>query len=417
MSSSDGVPPPPTSLPSEVAAAHVSEAEAVAEEFRARRSAAVDAAQPVHTVYVPADRFTADTVGRWGDAAATLLDAHGADTATLARWLLIDTDLAGRVRWQVAAKLDREPVEDVRVDFEDGYGETDAATEDADAVRAATALAATMAGDRPPRMGGLRIASLADDARRGIRTLDIFLTALLDATGGALPAGFVVTVPKVVDVRHVTLFAALLDELERAVGLPHRTLRFEVQVEATESILDRTGRVTLPAIVDAADGRLLGAHFGVFDYTAACGLPSNEQRIDHPACDFARHVMQVTLAGTGVRLSDGSINLIPASDTTDAVTDVWRAHAAAVRHSLRHGYMQGWDMHPSHLVSRFGAVYAFHLAAIGDVLTRLRAAAAGGGGGGRVDEPATLRTLRARVEQALSCGAVSAADLDGLEPA
>ncbi|HSJ43953.1 MAG TPA: hypothetical protein VK923_04630 [Euzebyales bacterium] len=388
-----------------------------------RRWGAWSGRQPVHTVYVPADRVDGGTVTAWGREAVRLLDAHAADPADLAGTVGIDPGIAGQVRDRVAMKLSSEPVEDLRIDFEDGYGVRDDAEEDADAARAA-GVAAARDG---PAFIGLRVKSFADGHhRRAIRTLDGFVTDVLDATGGTLPDGLVVTLPKVVAVAHVEAFAGLLGRLERALGLPERRLVFEIQVETPESVIGHAGRVALPALVDAAGGRLVGAHFGVFDYTAACGLPGDQQRLDHPACDFARHVMQVTLAGTGIRLSDGSTNRAPSDVTGEAVHAVWSHHAALVRHSLVHGFYQGWDMHPSHLVSRFATVHAFHLAHLDDTIARLAAwsatrdGATGGGDGGVVDEPATIRALLASLRRAVDCGAAEADDAypaAGIDPA
>src|SRR5687768_3715415 len=69
--------------------------------------------QPVHTAYVPADRYAADTPRQWGDEALALADEH-ADKLAL---VVGDADIIRRVK----AKLADEPVEDLRVDFEDGY--------------------------------------------------------------------------------------------------------------------------------------------------------------------------------------------------------------------------------------------------------------------------------------------------------
>ncbi|HCA87565.1 MAG TPA: aldolase, partial [Streptomyces sp.] len=87
--------------------------------------------QPVHTVYVPGDAFAADTVRSWGDRALAALDEHAPDAGTLAAVLGIDPALAGPVHERVRAKLEREPVEDLRIDFEDGYGARPDAEEDA----------------------------------------------------------------------------------------------------------------------------------------------------------------------------------------------------------------------------------------------------------------------------------------------
>jgi citrate lyase beta subunit len=307
----------------------------------------------------------------------------------------------------VAAKLAREPVEDLRIDFEDGYGDRDDAEEDRDAAKAAAEVARAAAAGTLPPFVGLRVKSFADGRHlRSIHTLDLFLTGLLERSG-PLPDGLVVTFPKVVAAAHVAAFAELLGRLEAALGLPDRRLRFEVQVETTQSIVDPAGLVGLRGIVDAAGGRLGGAHFGVYDYTAACGLPPSEQRLTHPACDFARHVMQVALAGTGVRLSDGSTAAVPAGDDTAAVHAAWRRHAAHVRHSLRHGFWQGWDLHPAQLPSRYAAVYAWHLEGFEEAAARVRAFHAGAPGpGGVLDEPATVKALVAQLRRAVHCAAV-----------
>lgn len=364
--------------------------------------------QPVHTVYVPADRFSASTPADFGAEALRLLNAHAPGADAFAAAFGVDPQIAGAVRERVAAKLAAEPVEDVRVDFEDGYGVRDDAEEDAHIAQVVEAVAAAYQDRALPHYWGLRVKSFADGGHvRAMRTLDGFLTALRDRLG-RLPGGFTITFPKVVMAEHVAIFAEYLERLEAALGLPAGILRFEVQVETTEAIIDHEGRVGLRAVVDAAAGRLTAAHFGVFDYTAACGLPPDEQRLDHPACDFARHVMQVSLAGTGVRLSDGSTNVVPRDDGPEEVGRTWAVHAAQVRHSLRHGFYQGWDLHPAHLPSRYAAVYAFHLSGVDEVIDRVRAwhEKAAGEGGGVLDEPATIKALTARLRRAVDCGAL-----------
>lgn len=97
--------------------------------------------QPVHTVYVPADDFTATTIRTWGDRALAALDEHAPDAASLASVLGLPQDLAEPVHDRVRAKLEREPVEDLRIDFEDGYGPRPDAEEDEAAARAARLVA------------------------------------------------------------------------------------------------------------------------------------------------------------------------------------------------------------------------------------------------------------------------------------
>jgi citrate lyase beta subunit len=363
-------------------------------EQRARFPGAAPGWQPVHTVYVPADRFTAGTVAAWGDEALSLAKAHLAGPAELAEVFGVPADLAGDVHERVLRKLAAEPVEDLRVDFEDGYGVRPGDEEDRHVEQAAEALAAMHAAGALPRRWGLRVKSFADgDPERSVRTLGGLVTGLADRVGG-LPDGFTVTLPKVLMRPYLDQFAEALERLEQALGLSG--LRFEIQVEAPQTLW-----FLRPELVAELGGRLSAAHFGVFDYTAALGLPPHEQRLDHPACDHARHVMQTAFAGTGVELSDGSLAASPASGSTADVHALWRRHTELVRHSLAHGFYQGWDMHPSHLVSRFATVYAFHLERYDAYRERVRAwEERRAAGGGVMDEPATIKTLVAALRRA-----------------
>ncbi|MEO3872386.1 aldolase [Nonomuraea sp. B12E4] len=350
--------------------------------------------QPVHTVYVPADRFSAGTVSEWGDQALSLVKAHLAGPYELGEVFGPAEGLAAAVHGRVLRKLSAEPIEDLRIDFEDGYGVRPDAEEDEHVARAAEAVAALHAAGALPRRWGPRVKSFADgDPERAVRTLEGLVAGVVERVG-ELPGGFTVTFPKVLMEAYLGQFAEVLERLEAAQGVPR--LRFEMQVEAPQTLAFLRGE-----LAGALDGRLAAAHFGVFDYTAAIGLPPHEQRLDHPVCDHARHVMQTAFAGTGVELSDGSLAAAPASDSARDVHGLWRRHAELVEHSLRHGFYQGWDMHPAHLVSRFTTVYAFHLARYDGYRERVRAweerrAAADG----LMDEPATIRTLTAALRRA-----------------
>ncbi|WP_370325811.1 aldolase [Euzebya sp.] len=369
--------------------------------------------QPVQVLYVPADRVTATTAVEAGRTAADLLARFAPSTARFAEVMgLGSSGAAGEVRERVAAKLDHEPVEDLRIDFEDGYLDRDDAEEDADATRTGRALGEAHRDGTAPPFAGLRVKPFADGrARRSVATLDRFLSAMLDVTG-SLPEGFVITFPKIVSPAHVGAFVDVLAALEDAHGLASGSLAFEAQIETTASVLGPDGRVALRDIRDAAAGRLRAVHFGVFDYTAALGLPVDGQRLDHPACDMARHLMQITFAGTEVRLSDGSTNVLPAAEADADLHRVWRRHSRHVAHSLAHGFTQGWDLHASHLVSRYAAVYAHLLHGLDGVLDRLAAWRASEQRGGVADEPATVTVLERRVRQAVECGAIDAAVVD-----
>ncbi|MEU4441981.1 aldolase [Actinosynnema sp. NPDC050801] len=346
--------------------------------------------QPVHTCYVPADRVTSSTPGDWGAQALAALDAHA--PGGLADVLDLTPDVAEVVHGRVRAKLGVEPVEDLRVDFEDGYGVRSDEDEDSDAERTALVVRDWVRdGVAPPRFG-LRMKSFDTRAlrERGIRTLDVFLTAL----GGA-PEGFVITFPKVTSVAQVEVLGDVLD----LFGLP---LRFEIQVETTRSIVDPQGRLALPRFIEAGRGRVSGLHFGTYDYTAGCGLGAAHQHLAHGACDFARNVMQVSAAGTGVALSDGSTNVLPVGDH---VHEGWRTHYRLVRRSLAHGFYQGWDLHPAQLVTRYAAVHAFYLEGVEADARRLRAYVERAGGS-VLDEPATAQALSTSFLRALDCGAL-----------
>ncbi len=109
----------------------------------------------------------------------------------------------------------------------------------------------------------------------------------------------------------VAALAKACEHLEKLLALAPGTLRIELMIETTQSVINERGEANLLPLVDAARGRCAGAHFGVYDYTAACGITAAHQHMLHPVCDFAREVMQVALAGTGVQLSDGATNVLP----------------------------------------------------------------------------------------------------------
>ncbi|MEU1669494.1 aldolase [Streptomyces sparsogenes] len=370
--------------------------------------------QPVHTVYVPADLLTAGTVRDWGDQALAALDAHAPDPAALAAVLGLRDDLAEPVYERVRGKLEREPVEDLRIDFEDGYGPRPDAEEDAAAARAASLVAAAVADGTAPPYVGIRMKCMEAAVRdRGIRTLDIFLTGLMNA--GGLPAGLLLTLPKVTYAEQVTAMTGLCGEFEKAHGLPAGRIGFEIQIETTQAVLGPDGRATVARMIDAAGGRATGLHYGTFDYSASCGVSAAHQSMDHPVADHAKAVMQVAAAGTGVRLSDGSTNVLPVG-TTEQVHEAWRLHHRLVRRSLARAYYQGWDMHPGHLPTRYAAVYAFYREGLPQAASRLAAYVnrARGAGGAIADEPATAKALSGYLLRGLDCGAVDGAEVERL---
>lgn len=365
--------------------------------------------QPVHTAYVPAHLFEPDTATRWGETALAALEEFAPGAGEFAEATGLAPGVAAQVRPLVAAKLAAEPVEDLRIDFEDGYGIRADETEDAHARAAARSIAEALRQGTAPPYFGLRCKSLEQPTRRrAIRTLHEFLGALLEG-GRPLPPGFLITLPKVTSAAQVLAMVALCERLEQAHGPfgPGR-LVFEIQVETPQLVLGADGTATIARCVHAAGDRLVGLHYGTYDYSAALGVAAGYQSIEHPAADHARAVMQVAAAGTGVRLSDGSANVLPVGARAEVVA-AWQLHSRLVRRSLERGFYQGWDLHPAQLVTRYAATFAFYREGLPTATTRLRtyhsrATTA-------QEEPATARALATYLLRGLNCGAYTEPEL------
>lgn len=362
--------------------------------------------QPVHTLYVPADRYDPELPARYGAQAAEAVAASGG-TAALAEAIGLG-HLAGELAPLVDAKLASEPIEDLRLDFEDGYGSRPDEEEDADAVLAAELVAAAVAAGLAPPFIGIRFKCFEAPTRhRGIRTLDLFLTTL--ASAGPLPDGLVLTLPKVTTVAQVEAMVALCEIFEERLGLPQGRLRFEVQMETPQLIVAADGSVPVATLLHRANGRVSALHYGTYDYSASLQIAAAYQSMEHPAADFAKQVMQVAVAETGVRLSDGSTNVIPVGDP-DHVRGAWQLHARLVRRSLERGYYQGWDLAATQLPTRYLATYAFYREGFAAAATRLDNYLHGSDAT-IMDEPATARALARFVVRGLECGAVTAEEV------
>jgi citrate lyase beta subunit len=350
--------------------------------------------QPVHTCYVPADAVVPKLAASWGSAALEALDEHGLPD------LGIDPELVEEVLPRVRYKLASEPVEDLRVDAEDGY-RRGAEHEDDDVLQAAATVAADIeAGVAPPSIG-IRGKSLEPHTRhRGVRSLDLFLAALPGRRA-------VVTLPKVTDVEQVAAFIPVLEALQAAHQV---TLDLELQIETPQAVIGPDGTATLARMVHVAGPRLIGLHYGTYDYSAALGIAAGYQASDHPAADFAKQLMQVAAATTGVHVVDGSTNVLPVG-RRDQVHAAWKLHSRLVRRAMHRGFYQGWDLHPAQLVTRYVATYAFFRAAVPDAGARLTAYL-DRADGGVLDEPATARALAGVLLRGLDCGAVDEAEVE-----
>jgi len=378
--------------------------------------------QPVHTVYGGAHLFSPDTTSKLGGIALRSLREHAPDAATLATALAMDGSLANRIYPRVVAKLEREPVEDYRIDFEDGFGSRPDAEEDDVAKKAAANVATGMKAATLSPAIGIRIKNLGDETkRRGLRTFELFLSTLVDASGGTLPSNFVVTLPKITAPAQVTTLVHACDAFESSHRLAAGSLKFEVMIETPESVFSRDGRIALPEFLTRGEGRITAAHFGTYDYTASMGITAAHQNMLHPVCDFAKHVMQVSLAGTDVWISDGATNIMPVGKDRAVIHAAWKMHADQVRHSLVGGFYQGWDLHPAQLVTRYAAVFAFFLEGLGPASERLKnfvqKAAQATLVGDVFDDAATGQGLLNYFLRAMNCGAITereAVEMSGL---
>ena len=359
--------------------------------------------RPIHTAYVGAHLFRAGVAVEWGELALRAVADYLPDAGAFAA--VLDCQLDDRVFALLQEKLQREPIEDLRIDFEDGFGSRSDSEEDAAARSAGAEVAAGLARESLPAFLGIRIKALAPDrATRASRTLELFVTSLVERSGGKLPAHFPVTLPKVATPDEVATLLRLLEHLESRLHLDAGTLTLELMVETPRALLGPDGRCPLPALVAAARGRCVGVHFGVYDYSAALEIAPSQHRLRHPACDHARHVMQVALAGTGVVLSAGSTNVLPVPPR-DHLLRAWRLHFQDVRHSLASGFYHGWDLHPAQLVTRYAAAYGFfreclESRAVGTVL----------------EDPAARGVRASLIRRGLDCGAISEAEVPAALP-
>lgn len=373
--------------------------------------------QPVHTVYGGADLFTHQTPNKLGEMALKSVYQYAPDFVTFGRvfglqgieqlysynasnekiakdFLELPLEaqkkhpgwLSYQVYEKVMKKLETQAVEDFRIDFEDGFGNRSNEEEDATAVKAAKEVAKGMKLNTLSPFIGIRIKPFTEEMReRGLRTLDIFLTTLVKETGGKLPNNFVVMLPKVTIKEQVETLVSFFKVLEEELNLPKGSLKMEMMVETTQSIINIEGTNPLYQFVKASKKRCIAMHFGTYDYTASCNITAKYQEMDHPVCDFAHHMTKVALGHTGLWLSDGATNTMPIGpnrgkeltvaeilENQSVVHNSWKKGYDHIRHSLWNGFYQGWDLNPAQLPMRYAAVFAFFLESYDEALDRLQ---------------------------------------------
>ena len=351
-------------------------------------------------------------------------EKNGIDPKNNAVWL------AWRVYVQVKKKLEREAIEDFRLDYEDGFGIHPDEKEDAVAVQGAKEVADGMKQNILPPFIGIRIKPFNSEfVERSVRTLNIFVSTLLEETGGVLPENFVVTLPKVEIPEQAAALVKVFEVLEADSVLNSGELKMEIMIETTQSVFNADGEVTARKIANAAGHRCVGAHFGTYDYTASCDLIAAYQTMDNEVCDFARQVMKVAFGGSGIFLSDGATNIIPLaphhgenlsalqnSENLENVHRSWKLSYGHIRHSLANAFYQGWDLHPAQLPIRYAANAAFFLEQLQVSTGRLRnlveQASSATVSGDVFDDAATGQGLLNYFFRALNSGAIDPEDVE-----
>jgi citrate lyase beta subunit len=386
---------------------------------------------PVHVVYGGAHLFKSDTPQKLGKIALRSLKTYAPDVEEFAAALGLNENkkLLNSIYKKTIEKLEREAVEDFRIDFEDGYGFRADDEEDADAVRASSELAKSFLGRSGTPFCGFRIKSFAPESHgRAVRTLNLFLETFFTKTKSRVPENFVVTLPKISDPKEIAELCRRLARIESDFRLAPNSIGIEIMIETPRAVIDEKGRVGLGYLVEAAVGRCRSAHFGAYDYTSALGISAAHQHLRHDACNFARQMMLVVLSPLGVRLGDSVTTRMPVAIHKDAklsdeeknenrlsVHAGWREHFETVTSSMENGFYQSWDLHPNQLVARYAAVYAFFLRSRDIDAERLRGfvekATQANLTGHTFDDAASANGLLNFFRIGLDCGAFTAAEI------
>ncbi len=385
--------------------------------------------QPVHTVYGGAHLFKADTAARLRSLALRALEEYAPDARAISpRRSICRRRFADTIHARVVEKLRREPVEDFRADFEDGYGNRPDAEEDGHAEAAAREMAAGLAAGTLPPFIGIRIKPFNEELReRSVRTLDLFLTTLVREAGGQLPENFVVTLPKVTipeqvggarrplrpagaGARPAGRVAAPGDHGRDAAVDPRRSGRVAPAAPGAGGARPLRGR----ALRHLRLHRLLQHHGGPPGHDP----PGLRLRQAHDAGGLRRHGhldlgrRHQCAAGPAAPARQGrpAAHAGPGGGEPRGRPRAWRLHSEHVRHSLVGGFYQGWDLHPAQLVTRYAALFAFFLEGLDAASERLRnfvqKAAQATLVGEVFDDAATGQGLLNYFLRAVNCGAI-----------
>jgi citrate lyase beta subunit len=381
---------------------------------------------PTQVMYGGAHLFSQNTFSKINELSLRAFEYAATSPEQLASLARDDWSLefANSLFERVRQKLRDEPLEDYRIDFEDGYGVRNDAEEDTHARQSAMVLADLASKNKLPKNVGFRIKPLSTAAmRRSLRTLDIFIENFADVFQGSdILKHLTVTLPKVTNAAQVSALAEILDDYEEKRNLGSGFFDMELLIESPEAFISSDGTIPLPSFVAAAGGRCQSLHFGIFDFTSSLGIGSAGQAIDHAACDFARLWMQVTAGlAPGLGISDGIISRLPlVPKISDAHSraefeESWRYNYRQMIRCLTLGFYQGWDLHPAQLPIRHIANYAFVMKELPSAMARLKTfaekAATASHVAGMFDDRASVLGLLNFFDRAVKSGVVKDHDL------
>jgi citrate lyase beta subunit len=393
-----------------------------------------DHPHPIHTLYGGAHLFKTETLPKLATLASRAFFEHCPNLDEFCRAFglrpppegsLDQQDCAAapnvfpqsvleKVFMRIKHKLAVSPIDDYRIDFEDGLGLCSGEEEDRIASEAAGHLvAASKAKNLPPSVG-IRIKSFATsaDTFRAMRTLDIFLAAALANEPEAFPHTFIVTLPKVSHPTQVAAFVELLVGIKNQFPLQDRQIYGEIMIESPDGLINAEGRVWLHELLAKDRNIIIGVHFGAHDYLASLGSAGVHPNLRHPACDLARLLIKMALGGRSpLAVVDGAETFMPLG-APDVVRHGWQLSFANVWHGLDQGIFQGWDLHPAQIPARLAAVYTYFIAGLPSAAARLKNFLASQTHASRVganfDDLATAQGLLNFFDRAIRCGAISA---------
>jgi citrate lyase beta subunit len=383
--------------------------------------------QPVHVMYGGAHLFTEKTFEKIASMAAQAFKyAASSPQALTARcgesW---SPDFAENVFNRAQKKIFEHPLEDYRIDFEDGYGIRSDEEEDHHAVSAARTLLATTAEPFAPKNVGIRIKPMSTASmRRSFKTLALFveeLNKIGDLHSHHL-THLIVTLPKVTNAEQVATLVEILHAYEKEFHLVQGFFSIELVIETPEAFLGLDGAIPLSSFLHSAAGRCRGLHFGVYDFTSSLGIGSAGQSIDHLACDFARMWIQMVASLVpNVVVSDGIINRLPVvpkvkGPEADEQFDInWVYNYRQMTRRLSNGYYQGWDLHPCQLPIRHIANTVFVLREFDGAVKRLKTFVERSSQasllGGMFDDRASVLGLLNFFDRSISSGVISQSEL------